>query len=234
MKKLYTFLFLGLAAVVFAQVSAQKQQTAADKARSGGPGTEIPVISTIARGLVDITDTLLVWATSSGLVFEGATDDAYETTLALTDPTADQTVTLPNATGTVLVSATETVTAANVITASENGSVFYLNSATEFASTLPAPAAGLRFTFIVKAAPSGASYTITTTSSANIVLGHVLTSDLDGAADADSETSGGDTVSLVDGVAVVGDMVEVWSDGTSWYVRGSCKVYNAITITTAS
>ena len=35
------------------------------------------------------------------LVFEGATADAHETTLAVTDPTADRTITLPDATGTV-------------------------------------------------------------------------------------------------------------------------------------
>jgi len=35
------------------------------------------------------------------VVFEGSTDDAYETTLAATDPTADRTITLPNASGTV-------------------------------------------------------------------------------------------------------------------------------------
>ena len=37
----------------------------------------------------------------SGVIFEGATADAYETTLAVVDPTADRTITLPNATGTV-------------------------------------------------------------------------------------------------------------------------------------
>lgn len=35
------------------------------------------------------------------LIFEGATADAYETTLAITDPTADRTITFPNSTGTV-------------------------------------------------------------------------------------------------------------------------------------
>jgi hypothetical protein len=35
------------------------------------------------------------------VVFEGATADAYETTLAITDPTADRTITFPDATGTV-------------------------------------------------------------------------------------------------------------------------------------
>jgi hypothetical protein len=37
----------------------------------------------------------------AGVVFEGATADAFETTLTVTDPTADRTITLPNASGTV-------------------------------------------------------------------------------------------------------------------------------------
>ena len=36
------------------------------------------------------------------IFFEGATEDAYETTLTVTDPTADRTITLPNNTGTVI------------------------------------------------------------------------------------------------------------------------------------
>src|SRR3972149_2841219 len=38
---------------------------------------------------------------------------------------------------------TEIVAATNVIAASESGTTFFLSHATEFASTLPAPAAGL-------------------------------------------------------------------------------------------
>ncbi len=41
---------------------------------------------------------------TENIIFEGATADAYETTLTVTDPTADRTVTIPNATGTVLLS----------------------------------------------------------------------------------------------------------------------------------
>lgn len=37
----------------------------------------------------------------SSIVFEGSTGDAYETTLTVTDPTADRTLTLPDSTGTV-------------------------------------------------------------------------------------------------------------------------------------
>ena len=36
------------------------------------------------------------------MVFEGATDDAFETTLSFAEPTADRTHTLPNASGTII------------------------------------------------------------------------------------------------------------------------------------
>lgn len=50
---------------------------------------------------------------AGSLVFEGTTADGFETTLAVTDPTADRTVTLPNATGTVpLLSLAQTFSAA--------------------------------------------------------------------------------------------------------------------------
>jgi len=39
--------------------------------------------------------------TTGSLVFEGSTADGNETTLAAADPTADHTITLPNATGTI-------------------------------------------------------------------------------------------------------------------------------------
>ena len=45
------------------------------------------------------------------IIFEGATDDSFETTLAVTDPTADRTITLPNATGTLMtIDGTQTMT----------------------------------------------------------------------------------------------------------------------------
>ena len=47
----------------------------------------------------------------NNIVFEGDTDDANETTLTVEDPTADRTVTIPNATGTIsLIANTETLT----------------------------------------------------------------------------------------------------------------------------
>lgn len=142
---------------------------------------------------------------------------------------------IDNATGNgVLAYPPEIVTATNVITADESGKTFFLNSATEFVSTLPAPAIGLKYTFVVTAAPSGANYTIVSASSANNIKGQIFTGDVNSATDPDLETSGCDTISFVSAKAVAGDMVEVISDGTNWFAYGFSTVFDAITFTTAS
>lgn len=67
-----------------------------------------------------VTGELLLSNTGS-LVFEGATTDAFETTLAVVDPTADRTITLPDRTGTVITNA-DTGTVTNTMLA---GSIAY-------------------------------------------------------------------------------------------------------------
>lgn len=73
----------------------------------------------------------------SSIVFEGATADAYETTLAVTDPTADRTLTLPNATDTLVGRATtdtftnktfDTAGAGNSFSVNGNGITSYVGS----------------------------------------------------------------------------------------------------------
>jgi hypothetical protein len=122
------------------------------------------------------------------------------------------------------------LTAASTLTHLDNGSVFFLNSATEFVTTLPAPFLGAEFTFIVKAAPSGASYTVVSSSSANIIKGMQNPA---AAAAGDTGTTD-DTISFVDGQAVAGDMVILYSDGTSWFAQAFSRVAAGITFTTAS
>ena len=100
-----------------------------------------------------------------------------------------------------------------------------MSSATEFVSTLPEPAAGLRFSFIVTAAPSSASYTIVTTAGADIIK--AVGFDADGAAFAVSAAA--DTITLVDGVAIAGDRVDVICDGTNYFAYCFCKNKDAIT-----
>ena len=58
------------------------------------------------------TDGILL-NTGNTLRFEGATADAHETTLTVTDPTADRTITLPNASGTVAL--TSDITSSDVV-----------------------------------------------------------------------------------------------------------------------
>ena len=52
----------------------------------------------------DVTGITATNKFTENIIFEGATADAYETTLTVTDPTADRTLTLPNVTGNVTVS----------------------------------------------------------------------------------------------------------------------------------
>jgi len=60
-----------------------------------------------------ITGNLEIGTTGS-LSFEGATADAFETTIAVTDPTADRTITLPDQTGSFLVSGNASIVNADV------------------------------------------------------------------------------------------------------------------------
>ena len=53
--------------------------------------------------------------TKTAVVFEGTTADAYETTLFVTEPTADRTITLPNATGTVALTSDITTAINNIL-----------------------------------------------------------------------------------------------------------------------
>lgn len=46
----------------------------------------------------------LYLGTADTIVFEGSTNDGFETTLTVIDPTADRTISLPNASGTIVVS----------------------------------------------------------------------------------------------------------------------------------
>lgn len=60
--------------------------------------------------------------TNSPFIFEGSTDDTFETTLTLTQPTADRTVTVQNATGTLVLSPAATSGAVASGTATLDGS----------------------------------------------------------------------------------------------------------------
>ena len=64
-------------------------------------------------GNLTITGNLEIGSTGS-LTFEGSTADGFETTLAVTNPTADRTITLPNQSGNVLVSGNASIIDADI------------------------------------------------------------------------------------------------------------------------
>ena len=72
-----------------------------------------------ARYLSNLGGTMvgdLTMGEDAEILFEGATDDAYETKLTVADPTADRTVTLPNETGTVITTGSSGVVTSTMIT----------------------------------------------------------------------------------------------------------------------
>ena len=107
-------------------------------------------------GELTATYALTALSLTGSITFEGATDDAYETTLTVVDPTADRTITLPNVTGTVVTtgdsgSVTSTMIADGTIV---NGDV---NASAAIAGT--------------KISPDFGSQTVTTTGVFSAALG---------------------------------------------------------------
>jgi hypothetical protein len=70
---------------------------------SSSLGDYVPVTELgAANGVAELDGSLNV-LTSTAIVFEGSTSDTNETTFTVTNPTEDRTITLPDATGTVLL-----------------------------------------------------------------------------------------------------------------------------------
>ena len=89
---------------------------------------------------------------NANVIFEGATADAFETTLTVVDPTADRTITLPNITGTVITTGdTGSITSlmiadSAIVDADVNGSAAIAGSKIQAASTSNAGAVQLNNT----------------------------------------------------------------------------------------
>lgn len=161
------------------------------------------------------------------LIFEGATADAYETTMAVTDPTADNTITLPDLSGTVaMVSGagakkTLTIVSTNtVLTAADCGKVLGIGTDAR-TITLPPTTAGCTYTIIntggngnniVELVPDAADQvfgTVTLASSVVVIAGatgeHILNTKV--------------TAKRGDSMSLIGDGVD------GWYITASTGIW---------
>lgn len=124
---------------------------------------------------IDLSTTNLSLASS--LVFEGSTADAVETTLTVVDPTSsDKTVTVPNQTGAVILSAGGVVDSASAISGGTGTFVFEGATADAFETTVGVvdPTADQTWSvpnFAVSAAFLGSTLTTNNVDAANSVWG---------------------------------------------------------------
>jgi len=139
-------------------------------------------------------------AVGAVVVFEGATADAYETTLTVVDPTADRTITLPNTTGTVALTSDlttltgstntwiPTITAANALTGTANftydgNTLDVKNSGTASSIKLYCETSNAHYQAIKAAPHSGSSnWTLTLPPTVPSVSGQALTATTAGVA----------------------------------------------------
>jgi len=109
---------VALKSYVDSQVTGLENSTAADYVlladvgNAGGPAK------------LDVDGNLLI--PKSSIILEGATADAFETTLTVVDPTADRTITFPNASGTVALTS-DVTSAVNSLVDAAPGALDTLN-----------------------------------------------------------------------------------------------------------
>lgn len=118
--------------------------------------------------------------------------------------------------------AIESITAAKTIDYQDNGKTFMLDGGTGVAITLPLPKSGQHYKFVVGATFT-TDYVITATS--GIMEGCILE------AGAVQTVAAATTLTLEDGTENIGDYIEMFSDGTYWYVSGN--FLTAVSITPA-
>lgn len=124
----------------------------------------------------------------------------------------------------------EALTATKVLVAADSSKILTLGTAGGFDTKLPAPAAGLFFSFVVKVAPTTA-YTITTNGTTqNVIHGLSAVNDVNSVTDPDlTEGTAVDVITFVANKALIGDKVEIFCDGTLWYAIAYAAVFDGIT-----
>ena len=122
------------------------------------------------------------------------------------------------------------ITASTTLQLADSGKTIFLDGSAANVLTLPAVSKGYELKVILTA--TGAAPTIVTDSSANIMIGTVLSATND-AAQAIQSDADADTITFVN-AAAPGDYCDLVCDGTNWYVFAFSGVDSKITITKES
>ena len=115
------------------------------------------------------------------------------------------------------------------VLASDSGKIIFVDAtgaSGEVDIALPAPSAGLNYTFIVKEDTPSQDVKIVATGT---LVSGILMVQSDTNED-NSVVAAGSTNVLIKQAAKKGDWVEYYSDGTSWYIRGMGSVQAAFTV----
>ena len=172
----------------------------------------------------------------SGIIFEGSTADAFETTLTVVDPTADRTITLPNITGTVITTGdTGTVTSTMIA----NGTILDadINSAAAIDKTKISGTAitAADTTTVTNTMLAGSIANAKLTNSAITVNGTAISLGASGTVTAAAGTLTGTTLNstvLSSSLTSVGTLGSL--SVTNTVSAGSASITNAVTAASAS
>lgn len=151
----------------------------------------------------------------AGVIFEGATADAYETTLTVADPTADRTITLPNVSGTVVTTG-DTASVTDTMLATGIDKTKISGTAITAADTGTVTSAMIADATIVNADISGTA-ALSLTKFAKGTSGQIIVCSTDGTPN--YFTAGGDvTVDSTGTFSIAANAVALGTDTTGAYV----------------
>lgn len=174
------------------------------------------------------------------LTFDGQTNDFYigfDTTDDLLNigvgstPGTTAAIEISAASDVIIVSSLKTPVGAevgtNTLTINESGKLVVLNHGTEFTTTLPAvsTASGVTYRIVLAVSPDTGVMDIKTDSGENKIYGVAI---VNGAV---IPAAAEDTITFTSSAALIGDWVELTSDGTNWYVSGQAAAATGIVFT---
>ena len=126
-------------------------------------------------------------------------------------------------------------TPTKTLTAADSGTTFFIDISTvSVVCTLPAPAAGLTYKFVLSVASDNEAtkdFLLNTHDDATDINGSII---VNGAHVEVTSATSAVAIDTSAGAATVGDFLEVTCDGTDWYITGSVLTASAIAINDAA